>query len=469
MTSPPTVEPRHATPLIPGRPNLAGRVSRVSRAILGRPFMPWQLRASQLLNEIDPATGLRAHPVVVVTVQRQAGKTSWLGAEAVERCLLGQQGRRVWYTAQSGKYAREKWAEVAQLLTAAGSPLAGYVAAKWSNGSERVTFPNGSTFGPFPPTRDALHGEQSDLVIVDEAWRHDARRGGELLQAIGPTQATRPGAQVVIVSTMGTIESEFLHALVDQGRGGADGIAYLEYGIGDHGDPTDLDAVAAAHPAIGHTIDRDFLAREARVMAPGEFARAYGNARTTSDERYISPELWSAAATDELPDRSGRLVLAAELAQDRSRAAIIASAAGVLEVVESRPGIEWVGPRLLDLAARWSPAAIVVDPAGPSSTLHDELTRAGLTLYPLQAAERLTAPQRLMDDLAAGAVRVVPHPDMDAAADAAKPRVVGDGWVWGRRLSGGPIPEIVAGTLAAWVDLHKPAPPARPRIRVAAG
>jgi hypothetical protein len=443
-------------------PTYGGRVARLARA-LGWRFMPWQSDVSDVLNEYG-AGGLRRHPFVVVTVQRQTGKTVWLQCEAVDRCLFGPPGQRVWYTAQSGLYAREKWAEIATRLLAEGSPLAGYVSAKWTNGSECLTFPNGSTFRPFPPTRDALHSMQSDLVIVDESWRHDAVRGAELLQAIGPTQATRPGAQVVLASTAGTAESTWLRGMVDRGRAGDPAITYLEWSIGDGIDPDDLDAVAAAHPAIGRTIDHSFLERERNVLSPNEFARAYGNAWTAALVRHIDAAVWERAATgDGLPAGSAP-VFAADVADDRSRSAIVACAGGVCEVIESRAGIDWLPDRLVALRHKWRPAAIVLDPYGPAAPIHDRLDRAGVPLFKLERRQLPAACLSLVDGLTAGRVRYRRHPALDGAAAAAVPRQVGDGWVWSPRRSAGPIPELTAMTLAVWADAHRPAPAARPRV-----
>src|SRR4029077_16346888 len=111
--------------------------------------MPWQLLASDLVNE--HVNGLRTRPFVVVTIQRQAGKTTWLLARALERCLFGAPFRRVWYTAQNGQYAREKWGELAEQLVGHNSPPRKHVRAKYPNGPDRLISPNGSPFRPFPP------------------------------------------------------------------------------------------------------------------------------------------------------------------------------------------------------------------------------------------------------------------------------------------------------------------------------
>jgi hypothetical protein len=465
----PATPPRFATPRSPDRPTSGELVARLSRAF-GRPFMPWQRQASDLLNERRP-DGRRAHPFAVVTVPRQAGKTTWLLGEAVERCLMAP-GSRVWYTAQNGQYAREKWRELVDELRAPGNPLAGRLRVKLTGGGESATFPNGSVFRPFAPTRDALHGQQSDLVILDEAWTlASPGRGDELMQAIGPTQATRPGAQVVVVSTAGALNvSTFLKPLVDRGRAGDPSLAYLEWSIADDVDPFDLDAVAAAHPAVGWTIDRTFLDREAGVLAdlPGEYARAYGNRWTKTLERAIDPAVWVAAATTRtMPP--GRVVFAADIAQDQSRGAILACNGGILEVIESRPGTGWVADRLRRLVADHRPAAVVVDRVGPSSTVADDLLNPPpgvdpVELFPLPAGTYAAACSRFLDDITHRRVGYRIHPALDAAVEAAAVRPLGEGWAWARRTAAAPICELIAATLASWADRHRPAVPIAPAV-----
>lgn len=470
------------SPRTPGAPTHGPRIGRLSAAY-GRTFIPSQHEVAALVAEhraptveevailVDrqgftpaEATSMRlaARDLVVLTEQRQTGKTELIKALMLDRALFAPR-RRVWYTAQSGLYARAKWSELATDLCAEGSPLAGYVAVRWRAGDECLTLPNGSTIRPFPPKKDALHSAQADLVIVDEAWKHDPVRGAELLQAIAPAMQTRPGAQLVLTSTMGTAASTWWHGFVDRGRGGDPALTFVEYGIGDDGDPDDLDTVIAAHPGVGHLTTADFIRKARAKLTRNEFARAFGNARTAADERYLDPATWSAAATEDAPPIDAPLTLAGAIAADRSRAAIVACAAGIIEVVDSRPGHEWAGPRMVELARRWHPAAVDVHRIGPSGTLRDHVAAAGVDLADTTPVDYATACVALVDRLAARTLRYRRHANLDAAADAATPAPTGDGgWRWGRRASGGPIPEIEAATLAAWLDTHRPAPPVRP-------
>jgi hypothetical protein len=443
--------------------------------VLGRELMPWQRTASDLLNEHNGA-GVRTRPFVVVTIQRQAGKTTWLLAEALERCLFGGPFRRVWYTAQNGQYAREKWGELVAELTGPGAPLRGKIEIKLSNGTERLVFPNGSTFRPFPPTKDALHSMQSDLVIVDEAWKHDAVRGAELLQAIGPTQATRPGAQIVIVSTAGTDDSTFLRPLVVRGRAGDPAVTYLEWAIGDDVDPLDVDAVAAVHPAIGRTIDRQFLVDQAAILVdkPGEFARAYGNRWTATLEQVISALDWAAIRhRDGIPADGTPPALGADVAVDRSAAAIVAcwpDVAGVptLEQVQYGAGAEWVAGRLRQLHAEHGSTVVLDGGTGPASTVVDALRdkRGELPgwVRAMTPRELSTACAQSLDAIGDRTIRHRGNAELDAAVKAAAKRTVGDGWVWARRTPTVDVSPLIAGALALYGDRHRPPAPVRPVV-----
>jgi hypothetical protein len=221
----------------------------------------------------------------------------------------------------------------------------------------------------------------------------------------------------------------------------------------------DLDAVAAAHPAIGRTIDRAFLAAEAARLAdhPGSFARAYGNRRTATLERVIPAAVWAAAATPR-PLPPGAVTFAGAVALDRSRAAVLAVRGGTAEVVESSPGADWAAATLRRLAGRRDCSAVAVLRQGPDGPLADELELAGVTVSSPTSTDYATACARALDDLATGRLQYRLHPALDAAAEAAAQRNVGDGWVWAPRRSSAPIPELVALTVGHWADTHVPDP-----------
>lgn len=441
---------------------------------MGRPFLPWQRAAADVLLEVDPGTGLYWYQLGLVSVQRQAGKTQLVGAVEQHRALTVRDAR-VWHTAQTGRDAAD-WLRDEHVPQLAAGPLAGRFRTRMAQGAESVRWPDvsGGILRVFPPTRDAMHGKYSDLVTIDEAWSLGAQRGTELLQAITPTQATRPGAQVLIVSAAGTAESEFWELWLARARAAAadptSRIALVDYGIADGVDPTDLDAVGAAHPAFGRTVTRDTLAGALDQLGPDEFARAYGNRPTRTALRLIPADVWERQVTDAAA--AGGVAFGFDAAPDRADAAVVSAGRlddgrTVLEVVEHRPGgVAWLPDRVAALVARWHPVAPpCFDGRGPAGTAGDALARGGVDVDALGARDYATACAALLDGLAAGRIVHRRHPALDAAAAAAASRSLGDAWAWGRRASAGSIATLVAATLAAWSLDHAPPPRPRPVIR----
>jgi hypothetical protein len=439
-------------------------VARVANA-MRRPLMPWQRLVADVGGEVDDR-GLYVHRTCIVTVQRQAGKTTLKEAQAVHRAAQGP-NRRCWDTAQTGQDARDKHRELADGLLA--SPLRDIIAARnKAAGSERLTLVNGSTIRPHPPTRDALHGKQSDHNDIDEGWAFDEVRGAELLQAIEPTQATRPGAQTWIWSTRGDRSSTWFHTLIERAAAGEPGFALFDFGIPDDLEPTD-ENMAAYHPAIGYTIDLDTIRRSS--LPPGEKARAYGNRATGAAERIIPTEPWEASATEkDLP--AGRPAYGVAVSEDGSMGALVAAVVdgqGVpwVEVIEHRPGRSWLADRVTGLRDAGQGVAILRN--GPAAPVADALALAGVELLPITNVDYAAACGDLFDricDDEAPPIFLRRHEGLDVAADVAgRKRLTEGGWVFSRTRSTGDIACLEGAALAAWAVLRNPRPAPAPSFR----
>ena len=462
--------PRYLTPR--SSPHTFGpRIGKVSAA-LGRPFMPWQTLAAGLIGECDSA-GRLLHPLVVVTVPRQAGKTALLAAVMLHRCTMRPAGR-VWYTAQSGIKAREQMWEMMDAVDL--SAFKSITRSKRGAGDTSIELPAlGSRIRAHPPTPDSLHGNQSDLYVIDEGWFFDEPLAAGLMGAITPTQATRPNAQTVIVSTAGTAASTWFHDLVDRGRAG-DGVALIDYGVGPDVDADDFEAIAAAHPAIGHTQDASILVKaRAQLPTAGEFLRAYGNRRTKTFERLIPVELVElATVTTELPD--GTPMFGAAVSFDRDDVVIVAGVEDidgvpVVEVVDRLDSTEHAGARLAELCDRHG-GHVALAPAGPAGSVADDAERrdapvlrvndAALSVATVDFLDRIRRPQA--DPDARPGVRLRAHSAFTDAFDAATLRTAGDRQFWSRRASAGSVAAVEAATLAVYALANRPAPPVAPMI-----
>lgn len=460
----------YATEPDPACRTLAPAAFRVATA-MGLDLMPWQRDALRLALTVDESgTGWR-YPQVIVTTPRRAGKTTTTLVLNVHRGLAFPNSR-AWYTAQTGQDARDFYREsVAQI---ARGPLAGaMLKPRMAAGSEMVRWRNGSTFRPFSPQPDALHGKDTDVVTVDESWSYAMERATELVQAISPTQLTRPWRQLIYPSTAGTEASEWFRNLVQRGRESVNDptsrTAFIEYGTPAGMDPCDPASWPYSHPAFGITVTRDALHDELERMGPADFGRAYGNRWPDIASAGQWPEgSWQAAA-DPHASPAAPLVLGIDVAMDRSRASIAVvgvTDTGLLagEMIDaSRPGLQWLVPRAAQLA-RDHGARIVINPAGPGVTLPAALESAGAKCEELDGPAYAAACAATFDAIVERRAVIRPNRALDDAQAAAGRRPMGDRWAWSRRTSVDVSP-LTALTLAFAGHLELKPPDKKPAPR----
>jgi hypothetical protein len=439
--------------------------------------MPWQPRAAELVTEYDPDTGLSRFGTVIVTVQRQAGKTELEGGVADTRGFV-HPGHRARITMQDGKTADE-WMREQYLETVENVDLFdGRFISSRRAGSHGIKWWNGSTFNTFPPTRRALHSKQTDLGILDEVWVHDLDVGRAIRQGLRPTMNTRRLAQLWIVSTLGDDRSEFLNEYVARGVASLDDpdsrVCFIDYGVPDDADVERLDVIAAHHPAYGHTLSMraledartDFIDEATGILDLAGFARAYGNRQSAAAEIVFPESVWTAAGEPRplLPERAG---LGLDASPDGARFALAAgwrdgAGTGHVEIVANGP-IRRDTPAHVAAVARARRVPILVDrQAQAALEITDAFARLDERDRPdvefLSTAQYGSACVTFQRGIFAGASRdadagdIVRHPndpDLDAAVRlAVRRRFAEGGFGWGRAGSAGSIVELVAATIA---------------------
>jgi hypothetical protein len=433
----------------------------------GRPWLPWQAELAAVVGEHYP-DGRMAYPITVCLVPRQCGKTTWVFDDILGR-LLEVPDYRAAYTAQTGHVTTERFGE--RIGDLAGTILGDRVHCRKSAGTERMTVQLGrrkaSYLKAFPPRDGALRGSALDEVVIDEAQEIGELQGTALDQTILPTFTTRRMRQLILIGTAGTDLSVYLARYLALARGGAEGVAVIEYGATDDDDPEDPATWWRVHPGLAAGLTDEAALRSAlQVMGPEGFAREYLNVWADSGKRVVPLKAWNACRRVKATPRPGTPpVLALDVALDESATAILAcwpdlDGVPVIEVVAYRPGVAWAAARLDELRRKHRPPLIVAPGEGPALVVVDEARRLGVTIRQVTPAENVAACQGTKDAIDRAALGHRNEQALNAAVQGAGKRPVGDGgWVWGRRSSTADVAPLTAASLAHWGNQRRPARP----------
>ena len=462
-------EPRYMTPRTPGAPSALRRTGQLAVA-LRRPLIPWQRETIRGATEINPDTGTFRYSRIVISTPRQVGKTTIDGMMSTTNMLLGPD-RRAWYTAQDGTKAREVFrGYMDQLENSYYKPA--FPKMLRGNGAEMIQSLRGSEYRPFVPNAESLHSKQADRVTLDEVWTYSKIQGNAIIQAADAPMSTRLGTtghepQLIIMSTEGTAESEWYNPILDQLRTEPDPETFfVDFGLRDDDDPTDLKTVARRHPGYGYLFNMASL-RKRQAAYQGDvsgFARAYGNRRQGAQDRVIPVHTWNGGRIEtEIPE-GVPVCIAAAVGVDDEDAAITMTGyhpdyGKITEVTEQGAGSSWTLLRLKEIQANAGYAVpIAIPDTGPSAHLHDQARRAGLNLLEgTNATANAVACAGVLSGLETGEWRYRTHDALETASELAARRWVQDGaWVWGRRASSGSIAALEAATWSSWGIDHLP-------------
>lgn len=451
-------DPRFATGRTAGRESLGSQVAAVAKA-LGQPLLPWQRLVADVGTEL--IDGIPAYREIVVTVPRQAGKTTLVLSIQLQRCLGWSSPQRVVYTAQTGQDARKKLLDDQVPLLRSSTLWPAVAKVNRAQGNEGVVFRNGSRIDVAANTEYAGHGKTLDLPVLDEVFADvDDRRE----QAVLPAMITRPAAQLLVVSTMGTDESIYLNRKVELGRsfveaGRTDGVAYFEWSAAPDDDPADPAVWMSCHPGLGHTIRMQEFKHAHETMSSGEFLRAMLNVKSVAEHRVIPTLAWDAVNSDDvLVDVP--VCFAVEVSTSRASAVVVAAAAdGSLELVDQGPGATWAASRAVDLATRFN-APVVLDTGGPAAGLKLELEAAGVQVVGLNTRDVVNACSAFYDAVIEGRVAIRQDVALDAAVSAVSKRRVGDSFVWARSTLESDTSAVMAASLAFYAATQRSVEPA---------
>lgn len=469
----------------------------------GRTLDPEQRLGIDVLTSIDE-NGLWAAPVGCTIKSRQNGKTSGeLAPIAVTELFDQDNPDRIVWTAHRFKTSRDAFQDICSLIAASEELSSRVEQISDSRGEEAILLDNGASLEFLARSRLQGRGLGGKLVIFDEAF---ALNQG-ILGALLPTLSARPNPLVLLGSSACLADSLELWDVVQAGRAGTDpGLAYVEHcAPGSFDEPgcevpgcmhmrgtpgcvlDRLDYRELANPGIarGRITHRFIEMVERRRLSPIEFARerlGWHEEPVELGTPPISVDDWRARIDPESAIKADDpVVFAVEIALDRKSASI--GVAGWRDdgrqhvgLIEHRLGIDWVLPRLRELATdhklhrinrgtRLKPewhSAVVIDPTSPANDLVEPLRRGDpddksvpkINPVLMTTREVITACGRLQDVLTDETVWHRDQPAVDVALGGAVKRDLGDGgWAFGRRKSAAESADItpmVAVTNARW-------------------
>ncbi|GAC1318188.1 MAG: hypothetical protein NVSMB16_14510 [Acidimicrobiales bacterium] len=417
------------------------------------------------------ANGKPAAFEVAAICCRQNLKTGFLKQAALGWLFVTEQRLIVWSAHEFGT-AQEAFRDMEQLIS--GTPALAREVKKIhrGNGDEAIELTNGCRLMFKARTKGGGRGLTGDKVILDEAFALQPAHMGALL----PTLSARPDPQVAYGSSAGLASSDVLRGLRDRGRAGSSSrLAYVEWAapegcaviscdhsLGSEGCALDdEDRWLAANPQLGKRISYEHVRSERQAMPPEEFARErLGWWDEPSGEMVIPAAAWDACldessrvpapvsfALDVAPDRSWASIAVAGLNEQGVPHVEVTSTQGG-QVMDHRPGTEWVVPRLVELMARWPRATVTLI----DRTLVPALLEHRIEVDEIKSTDVAAACGLFYDLATTTRLRHVGQAQLSDALAAARKNVE-DGetaWKWGRRRSGSDITPLYAATLALW-------------------
>jgi hypothetical protein len=178
----------------------------------------------------------------------------------------------------------------------------------------------------------------------------------------------------------------------------------------------------------------------------------------------ITPAQWT-ALTDKASIAPASIAVAFDVNPERTRGSIglygeRADGLGHVELVDSRPGVEWMAAELAGIASRNNLATpLTCAPTSPAGGLIPDLEALGIEVRRANMPDVSQACTSFLDAVTAGQLRHTGQPQLAAQATAARQQVSGDSWRWTRKgiddISG-----FYTVNLARWAYLTREVKPA---------
>lgn len=386
--------------------------------VLGWELIPWQRWLLIHALELRPDGKFRFRTVLIL-VARQNGKTSLVEVKNLWKMFV-EGVSLIINVAQDLDVAEESWDNAVAIIEGIPELDAEKNLVKEGNGKKTLRLNNGSRWKPKAAGRRPGRGLSGDDVNLDELREHQK---WDAWAAVTKTRNARPNPQTWAYSNAGDDKSIVLNTLRDAAvaaiENPADDIfaqlaqmpdlaalaaeAAESFGLFEWSAPDDIkctcmekapgrphdaqcrlwdrDAWAQANPSLGYTITEATIASDLLTDPEEIFRTEVLCQRVPGIEPPKIPLTQWANCGDPASQISGAVVLTWEVSWDRNFGAILAAgyrADGIphLEMIEYRPGADWIPARFDQICSRQTVAAVIHDPAAPAASLLPDITKA---------------------------------------------------------------------------------------------
>lgn len=421
---------------------------------------------------------------------RQNGKTAGVLLPVVlfDLFLMDDPDRIVW-TAHLFRTSRDAFDDFCACIDTAPELSRRVKNISYGHGEEAIELHDGAKLEFLARSSGGGRGLGGKRIVFDEALFLGASAIGSLM----PVLSARPDPQINYGSSAAKASSEHLHRLIKRGRKGGDrSLVWVEYcAPGGWDKPGCEDGRDCGHlpetpgcalddeslwPRANHTIGRrityDYVRSERRAMPPFEFGRErLGWHEIASDAGgTIDAADWKAMG-DALSKRAGDVALAVDVAPDRSYAAIAVygqreDAFGHLQLMDFRPGTQWIVPRLVELRGVLEPIAVGIG-RGTFASLEQELQRAGFAppedvdaplrgeLAVASGLDMAAACGQLLDAVRQRSLKHIEQDQLTTSVLGGRTRETGGSVSWSRKDAEVELAPLVAATLARWAFVSR--------------
>ncbi|MEU9861321.1 terminase [Streptomyces sp. NPDC047971] len=456
----------------PGAVSTAGQEAIDLAAKVGLKLDPWQqhvLRVAMGENEL----GDWVASDVAVNLPRQNGKGALIEARVLWGLFIGGE-KQILLSAHEFKTVLNARDRIEGLIKGCPDLLKRVKAFVRTVGREGILLHDGRELRYIARSSGSGRGFTASCVIFDECMVLD----DAAMAALAPTTDAVPNSQLWYLGSagigaaslqLGRLRKRSL-AVLESGAPDPT-LAYFEWsidphvkecgsGCDQHDEVDSVESLLKSNPAVGYRLQVEKSMNRRLTLGNALYARERLGVGDYPDEdgdswTVIGKDAWEALA-DGSSQAEGPYAFAIDTTPERSYTSICVAgrngAAVHVEVIENRPGTQWVLDRAAELHERWKPRCWVIDPSSPAGSFIKELEeRLDVEVVKPRARDVAQATGQFYDAVVSQQlVHIGGQAPLSIALAGARKRDLGEAWAWARRGVGIDISPLVGVTLARW-------------------